>query len=356
MYVSIAVLRAIVGELDRQGLSGEAVLEASGLSPQILADPGGAVAVGDYAKFVEEAIARCGNPALGLLAGWHAPTGAAHVLGFVLVNSTTLRDAIHMFQRYSSLIMEGAEWTFAEADAEARFGFVHPHVSGDVARFEAEMLLTYVLSRIGLHFIGRQARLFEARFAHSEPPWADTYRRIYDCRVTFGAARNELVFDPEFLDITQLHSDAWVCELLKERAELLLRERRSDDRLRTRVKDVLKYQLPRGQSQAEDVARAIGLTPRTLRRRLSNLGCTLRELSDEARKELACEGILSPKRSIKDIAYDLGFAEPSAFHRAFKRWTGLTPQQFRATHRASEAASPSTPPAAARESAHPSEA
>ncbi len=332
MYVSIAVLRTIVGELERQGLAGCATLEAAGLDREILADAGGAVAVGDYARVIEEAIARCENPALGLLAGWHAPTGAAHVLGFVLVSSATLREAIQMFLRYSSLVVEGAEWSFAETEDEARFGFLHPQVSGDVARFEAEMLLTYVFRRIALHFLGRSAPLQEARFAHVEPCWVETYHRIFGCPVSFGAERNELVFHPAALDVSQLHSDTWVCELLKERAEVILRERRSDARLRTRVKDVLKYQLPRGQAQAEDVARAIGLTPRTLRRRLSNLGCTLRELSDEARKELACEGILSPKRSIKDVAYDLGFAEPSAFHRAFKRWTGLTPHQFRLMH------------------------
>jgi AraC-like DNA-binding protein len=253
------------------------------------------------------------------------------VLGFVLVNSRTLRDAICMFQRYASLLLEGAEWTFSEGEEEARFGFVHPHVSGAVARFEAELVLSYVLSRIGLHFLGPHARLDRVRFVHPCPAWADVYTRVFQCPVEFDAPRNELVFDRAFLDVIQLHSDTWVCELLRDRAELLLRERRSDDRLKSRVKDVLKYRLPSGDAQADAVARELGLTTRTLRRKLSLLGCTLRELSDEARRELACNALRCPDRSIKDVAYGLGFAEPSAFHRAFKRWTGLTPQQFRAT-------------------------
>jgi AraC-like DNA-binding protein len=87
--------------------------------------------------------------------------------------------------------------------------------------------------------------------------------------------------------------------------------------------------MPSGDTQADAVAREVGLTTRTLRRKLSLLGCTLRELSDEARQELACHALSAPDRSIKDVAYALGFAEPSAFHRAFKRWTGLTPHQFR---------------------------
>jgi AraC-like DNA-binding protein len=329
MYVSIAVVRAIVGELERQGLSSEAVLSECGLDPRLLADPGTEIPVGDYARIVEAVIARAPDPAFGLLAGLHAPTGAAHVLGFVLVNSRTLRDAILMFQRYASLLLEGSEWSFLESSEEASFGFVHGHVAGPVARFEAELVLTYVLARFRLHFLGPNARLERVRFVHPEPAWSDVYARIFRCPVEFGAARNELVFDRDFLDVVQLHSDAWVCELLRDRAELLLRERRSDDRLRGRVKDVLKYRLSSGDTQADAVAREVGLTTRTLRRKLSLLGCTLRELSDEARRELACQALRSPDRSIKDVAYELGFAEPSAFHRAFKRWTGLTPHQFR---------------------------
>jgi AraC-like DNA-binding protein len=333
MYVSIAVVRAVVGELERQGLSGEAVLNECGLDPRLLADAGAEIPVGDYARVVEAVIARAPDRASGLLAGLHAPTGAAHVLGFVLVNSRTLRDAIVMFQRYAALLLEGAEWTFRESEEETSFGFVHPHVAGPVARFEAELVLTYVLARIGLHFLGPNARVERVRFVHAEPAWSDVYARVFRCPVEFGAARNELVFDRAFLDVVQLHSDAWVCELLRDRAELLLRERRSDDRLRGRVKDVLKYRLPLGDAQADVVARELGLTARTLRRKLSHLGCTLRELSDEARRELACHALRSPERSIKDVAYELGFAEPSAFHRAFKRWTGLTPHQFRSTER-----------------------
>jgi AraC-like DNA-binding protein len=329
MYVSIAVVRAIMGELERRGLSSAAVLAECGVDPGLLADAGAEIAVADYARIVEATIACAPEADFGLSAGRNAPTGAAHVVGFVLVSSRTLREAITMFQRYASLLFEGSEWTFVESEDEARFGFVHPHVAGPVARFEAELVMSYVLTRISLHFLGPNARLERARFAHPEPSWGEAYARTFQCPVEFGASSNELVFDRACLDVIQLHADAWVCELLRDRAERLLRERRSDDRLRGRVKDVLKLRMPSGDTQADAVAREVGLTTRTLRRKLSLLGCTLRELSDEARQELACHALCSPDRSIKDIAYALGFAEPSAFHRAFKRWTGLTPHQFR---------------------------
>jgi AraC-like DNA-binding protein len=330
MYVSVAVVRAILGEIERQGIASDWVLEASGLSSDRLADPAAQLPIAEYKRLVEEVIARSAIPASGLKAGWHAPTGAAHLVGFILVNSRTLRDAIRMFMRYSPLVLEDAEWTFLEGEEDASFGFVHPHVSGDVARFEAEMILSFVLTRVGLHFLGPGSRLREARFAFPEPAWSEAYRCTFGCPIVFGAERNELVFDRRYLDVAQLHADASFCQLLCERAEVLLGDRRSDQRLKSRVKDVLKYKLPIGQVQADDVARELRITPRTLRRKLGVLGCTLRELFDEARKELACDAMRRPEQPIKDLAYDLGFAEPSAFHRAFKRWTGITPQQFRA--------------------------
>jgi AraC-like DNA-binding protein len=75
---------------------------------------------------------------------------------------------------------------------------------------------------------------------------------------------------------------------------------------------------------------------------LSGLGCSLRDLYDETRKELACAALTRSDRSIKEVCYGLGFSEPSAFYRAFKRWTGLTPQQFRAS-----SAEPRFPPSMA---------
>lgn len=329
MYVSVAVVRAVLGELTRQGISSDEMLPLCGLSPERLEDPSGQVSIAEYTKVIEEALARSSTPAFGLKAGAHAPTGAAHVLGFIIVNSRTLRDAIRAFRKYSTLVMEEAEWTFVEQDDEATFGFLHPHVSGAVARCEAEMLVSFMIARIGLHFLGPTSRLREVRFVHEAPAWTEAYE-AFGCRVVFGAARNEIVFDAKYLDVAQLHCDTAFCQLLCDRADRLLGERRSDDRLRDRVKDVLKYQLPLGQVQADDVAKALRITPRTLRRKLGLLGCNLRELFDEARKELACDAMRRPEQPIKDLAYDLGFAEPSAFHRAFKRWTGTTPQQFRA--------------------------
>jgi AraC-like DNA-binding protein len=342
MYVSNALIRAVVTELEREGVDGDELFEAAALDPKSLADPGGDLSIEDYVRLVSTAIERAPDPAFGLKAGWHAPTGAAHVVGFALVNSRTLRDAIQTFLRYSSLIMEGAAWSLTESSGMARFGYTNALVEGEVARFEAELVMSFLLARFGVPFIGTRAELEAACFCHPAPPWVEVYERVFPCELHFEAEQNELVFARAYLDVPQLCSDEWIFELLRERADTLLRARHSDERLAERVKDLVKYQLGLGQLDASLVAQELGVSPRTLRRRLSGLGCSLRDLYDETRKELACAALTRSDRSIKEVCYGLGFSEPSAFYRAFKRWTGLTPQQFRAS-----SAEPRFPPSMA---------
>jgi AraC-like DNA-binding protein len=115
--------------------------------------------------------------------------------------------------------------------------------------------------------------------------------------------------------------------MLGDTAERLLREREGATTV-DRVRTVLRYRRDLSDVDSTTLAAAVGLTPRALRRRLGAEGASLTTLLDEARLRLACEDLKRPDSSIKEISDRLGFSEPSAFHRAFKRWTGQTPAQF----------------------------
>jgi len=135
------------------------------------------------------------------------------------------------------------------------------------------------------------------------------------------------VFPRERLDLEQVHGDATLRAMLADSAERLLRER-EDLSTVERVRTLLRYRRDLSELDATTLAHAVGLSPRALRRRLGLEGVSVTSLLDEARLRLACEDLRRPESSIKEIAERLGFSEASAFHRAFKRWTGVTPAQY----------------------------
>jgi hypothetical protein len=216
MYVSVAIVRAILGELVRRGVPKGRVLDAVGARPGLLSDPGGKIRVTDYTHIVQAALQVSPEPGLGLGAGWRASTTPEHIVGFVLVNSRTLRDAIHLYHRYAPLMFQDGVWLIAESGDEARFGFSHPHMWGPVAQCESEMVMSFALSRFRRHFIGDGAPIREVRFQHEAPSNPEVYEQVFQCPVRFGARTNELVFSRAYLDAVRLPeharsmSDSWV--------------------------------------------------------------------------------------------------------------------------------------------------
>jgi AraC-like DNA-binding protein len=328
MYLSIHIVRAIADELQQQGVAIEHFCARAGLDAAELADGTTRLPLERATAVVGAALALSSTAALGLRVGESAPLKALHVVGHMLASCADMREAVQVFLHYSSLVFEGGGFRLSELGDEGRFAYEHPFPGSRFERFAAEVSLAVVL-RMGLQITGSDKRPREVRFRHGDPGYASEYERIFGCPVRFAEDMNELVFERALLDRPQVHRDEILCELLREGADRLLAQTAATEHLAERILDALKLQLELGAADPQRLASRFGMTLRSLQRRLKASQLSLTRLLDDARREVACAQLRLPDVAIKEVAHQLGFSEPSAFYRAFKRWTGMTPARFR---------------------------
>ncbi|MET0339486.1 MAG: AraC family transcriptional regulator [Polyangiales bacterium] len=327
MTISIVVVRGILSELRSRGLDTDVLLQRSGLSGERLLDIRETLTVEESIVLVEQAMDMTGDPGLGLSLGANVPENMLQVFGHLILSHSTIRQAFTALRRYAALVIEGPTWNLIEQGDVALFTFEPSIQLGDVTRFCAECTLA-LSARIGSHFTTPQRALREVRFQHPQPAYAERYAEVFDCPVSFGREVNALVFTRELLDVPQMHADDTLRQVLRETADRLLHERAQSRSVTERVRTLLRYEQDLSRVDVNRLARHVGLSPRALRRRLGSEGSPLSALLDEARCRVACHELRRPESTIKETAELLGFSEPSAFHRAFKRWTGRTPAEY----------------------------
>jgi AraC-like DNA-binding protein len=327
MFVSVIFVRAIVSELQSRGVSPAHALAGLGVRDDQLNDLRARFSYAEMDRIIDKAIELTDDPGLGLTIGSNAPESMLQLLGHLVVSCRTLRDAWGLFERYVPLVAEGMSWSLTEDSELARFTYHCPVSYVASSRFSAEYALAMVL-RITRHFLPQHNEHPElVLFEHAEPPYSARYASLFRCPVKYAQPNNVLIFPRAFLDVQQLHADPAMHNALREMAERFLHELEGPRSTADRVRALLGYEADLANIDVVKLARSVGLTPRSLRRRLAAESVSLTALIDQARCRLACEE-LRREGSIKAIAERVGFSEPSAFHRAFKRWTGQTPLEF----------------------------
>jgi AraC-like DNA-binding protein len=343
MGVSIAVVRLLAGALEQEGVNTATWLAEAGVPAEALVDLRNELSETHYERLVAGAFAATGDPALGLSIGGRAPVSALSLLGPLMMSCATLREAVEALLRHDRLLGHGASWSLHDDGAHARLTFQFALASPFVARFSAECAAALVW-KVTRHF-DRALHPLELRFAHSEPAYAPRYAELFGCRVRFGAPHNALVYAQSALDTRNAFADAQLCSSLEAIAERMSLTQNPSNTAE-RVRDLLRYRVDLDGFDARQIARGVGLSESALRRRLAAAGSNVTLLIEEARARAACEALRRPDCNIKELAESLGYSQSSAFHRAFKRWTGLTPRDYARSHDPARARGPA--PRAAR--------
>jgi AraC-like DNA-binding protein len=332
--LSVVVVRAVCAAMMRAGADVPAMLREIGIAPEQLADADARLPAELAFRVMEEAPRRTNDPLFALHAPAAIPAGAAEVLEFVGRSSRTVGELLSRVARYYALLDDRSEARLEthDAHADARF-FVRATAKPLAPRAATELLFAYLFERARA-LTGNDLALRAVHFQAEGPSDATGYESFFHAPVRFSQPANELVIDRASLDVPILTADAALASFLDRQAEILLARtasspRPDDDSLVDRVRRLVADTLQDGDLPIDVAAKRLAVSPRTLQRRLGEASTTYAELNESVRRELATQYLANPALAIAEIAYLLGFSQTSAFHRAFKRWTGHTPVEHR---------------------------
>jgi AraC-like DNA-binding protein len=335
--------RAMVRDATIQATSAEKILRAAaenGVSPRLLCDrvhldpnrlklPDQRILFAQIVSLYEEAARLTKDDAFGLHMGERVDPNAFDVLGYSVMNSANLGEAFNRILRYHYIWTNGAAFEMARTKPTTTITYKYLDLSVKQRRHDAEMTLAAVVS-LGRKVTGRHWVPLSVSFEHGEPTDISEHRRIFGCEVKFAVETNALVFSSDTLSFAINKADPALCALLDRHAEELLTRFPAELSLTNQVSSTINQELRRGgDATLERVAARLGMSSRTLQRKLKQSGTSHQKLVDQARKELALRFLREGDMEIAKVAYLLGFSESSALHRAFKRWTGTTPREFR---------------------------
>jgi AraC-like DNA-binding protein len=276
----------------------------------------------------EAVLARLDRNDLALAVAQRYSPGDYGLVGFVCMNCATLGESLEQVTRYFRL------WA---SEPELRLDEEHGllvHYRQKVAdrpglRLATEATLAEIVN--GARLVTQQPiGPVEVAFSHPGPEDTTAHEAFFGTTVRFDQRTTHLRFAPEQLACPLPKADVQLGVFLSNLANQALGEEREEDSLLSRIRKQIAEALQRGVPSIGSVARSVAMSERSLRRRLEESGTTFRALVDDTRALLAKSYLRNPELPLAEVAFLLGFSEPSAFHRAFKRWTQMTPKGYRA--------------------------
>jgi AraC-like DNA-binding protein len=331
---SIAIVRDIVQYVAAQGVEVDRLYAAAQIDPTWLEDPDLQVS-GEVLKHLwREAIAQTGDRHLGLHIGEAFHLAAIGIVGYVLLNCKTYGQVLEKLSQYTCLFSQGIAiehriaggWVQCDCAAigtmknylldEPR----HPIESTFAALFVATEQLT-----------GKPLPAHAVWFQHSRPDDDAEHERIFQTTVQFSQPTNRIVFAPACLDWAVRSANTNLLSVFELHASAILKAQNQSPSYSQKVMAAIASQLQGEAPQIGAIAHNLTMSVRQLQRELQAEHTSYQQLLDKTRKEIALSQLKNPAISIDDVAFVLGFSEPSAFHRAFKRWTSQTPRSYRST-------------------------
>jgi AraC-like DNA-binding protein len=322
--------RLAIARLKSAGVPVAPLLGRAGLTPELVADAEGRLSVRSQIRLLDEAAKALKDDWLGFTLARDFDPREIGLLYYVMASSATLGDALKRVARYSNVTNEALVFKYREAN-NLTVSLSYSGVPRHSDRHQVEFCLFAVL-RICRALTGRNLVPQHFSIAHHRSGHPAEIARFVATKVDFGTDVDEFALTIEASELPLIHADNYLNDLLLKNCEAAQAQRRSDSsQLRTRVENAISSLLPHGRVHVAAVARSLGMSERTLARKLSDDGLNFTEIFQQLRHDLASRYLKDRNLHVSKIAWLLGFQEVSAFTHTFKRWTGKTPSQMRST-------------------------
>ncbi|MCE3288979.1 MAG: AraC family transcriptional regulator [Caulobacter sp.] len=329
--VAAGLVKGLADYAAGRGADRAALLAAAGVTEAQIADLDGRVPFGSYVALMRAAKIACDDPALSLHFAQALDLSEVSVVGLISHAAETMTEAFLQLNRYGRLVME----VEGVADGE-RFALVMRGQEvwlvdqrANPNDFPELTESTFTRFAVGPRRFLPRPIVTAVEVTHPRPSHAAEYEQVLGAPVTFGADWNAVRMDMTLADHPVAALPGYAFGVLADRADALLASLRDATTLRGRVEGLLLPVLHTGKASALYAAGQLGVSRQTLFRRLKAEGTSFEALLDGLRRRLALDYLSARKVSVNETAYLVGFSEPAAFSRAFKRWTGKSPREVR---------------------------
>lgn len=318
--------RAALEGARRRAYDYSGLLQQLGINPELLGEPRARIAPAQFTQLIQALWQALDDEYLGF---GQAPSklGSFAMMCHAVIHCCNLEKALNRGLLFYSLFPGAPRLTLTHEGEMVRLSLDDSQL-WDPDHFLTESLLM-IWHRFSSWLIGHRIRLEQATFSYPLPVHGAEYDLLFSCPIEFSTAQSSLLFHSRYLDMPLLQ-DERTLKLFLERSPANLLSRPDDgDSLTSQLRRLLSRDSSRW-PDLETVAAHLHISPQTLRRHLREEGSSFQELKDQLRRDIAIYHLGRADLSLQQIAEQLGFSEPSAFHRAFKKWTGLTPGAYRA--------------------------
>lgn len=323
--ISICFVAEALAEARRRGLDVAALTARAGFSADLLAMPLARVSPRQYGALWHALAAELGDEFFGMDSHPMRP-GSFALLCHALLDCADLRRALERALRFFALVLDDVSGTLTVADGRATLTLAD---RDRPARLFAHGTLFVILHGVACWLVGRRLPIVGATFCQPAPEHAAEYRLIFGESVAFDRPASSLAIDAAHLGLPPVRDAKAAREFLREAPANFLVKYRNQNGPTARVRSRLCRLPPAEWPDFDVLAAAMHSTPSTLRRHLEQEGFSYQAIKDDLRRDLAVDYLCNSASSVADIAHALGFAEHSAFHRAFRKWTGASPGEYR---------------------------